>query len=410
MQKHCISLVITVAAKAWSMAPFLPPAFNQDDEQAILDLAMCLIAFDTGNPPGNEEPAIRFLAGYLGAAGVAVEVQVLAPNRANLIARLPGRGEAGHLVLSGHMDVVPAGASIWTFPPYSATCEGGRLYGRGAADMKGGLAAMAIVMARLARAGYQPRGDLILAVSAGEEAEGIGARAMVESGVLAGSTALVLGEFTGLDVYIAQKGVGFLEITAHGAPAHSAMPWLGQNAVAYMAQVVTALQANPYPWEPSPILGQPTVSVCTITGGNKINVIPDSCSIQASIRTVPGQTREMLLDRTRRLLDRIAVETGIQVRTAFTLQSSPSVSVPEDHPLVQVALDAVEAVRGVRPPPGGVPYGTDGLVLAPAYSLPAIIVGPGHFEQAHQIDEWVPIPELYQAARIYQEIVLRLLG
>jgi succinyl-diaminopimelate desuccinylase len=392
------------------MAPNLPPTFGQADERAILELATRLIAFDTGNPPGNEEPAIRFLADYLGAAGLGVEVQTLAPNRANLIARLPGRGDVGHLVLSGHMDVVPAGASDWRFPPYSATQVGDRLYGRGAADMKGGLAAMAVVMARLAQAGFQPRGDLILAVSAGEEAEGIGSRAMVESEVLAGSTALVLGEFTGLDVYIAQKGVGFLEITAHGAPAHSAMPWLGQNAVAYMAQVVTALQANPYPFEPSPILGEPTVSVCTISGGNKINVIPDRCSIQASIRTVPGQTREMLLARTQQLLDRIAVETGIQVHTEFTLQSSPSVSIPADHPLAQVALDAVEAVRGVRPPPGGVPYGTDALVLAPAYHLPAIIVGPGHFEQAHQIDEWVSIPELYLAARIYQEIVVRLLG
>ena len=392
------------------MAPFPPPSVGQADEQEILDLASRLIGFDTSNPPGNEEPAIRFLAGYLDAAGVAVEIQTLAPGRANLIARLRGRGEVGHLVLSGHMDVVPVGASAWEFPPYSATRVGDRLYGRGAADMKGGLAAMAVVIARLARAGFQPRGDLIFAVSAGEEAEGIGARAMVDTGVLAGSTALVLGEFTGLDVYIAQKGVGFLEITAHGAPAHSAMPWLGQNAVAYMAQVVTALQANPYPFEPSAILGEPTVSVCTISGGNKINVIPDRCSIQVSIRTVPGQTREMLLAETQRLLDRIATETGMNVRTEFTLQSSPSVSVQEDHALVQVALDAVEAVRGVRRPPGGVPYGTDGLVLAPAYNLPTIIVGPGHFEQAHQIDEWVPIPELYQAARIYQEIVMRLLG
>jgi succinyl-diaminopimelate desuccinylase len=392
------------------MAPFLPPAFSQADEHATLDLAMRLIGYDTSNPPGNEEPAIRFLAEYLRAAGVAVQIQPLAPDRANLIARLRGTGEVGHLVLSGHMDVVPIGTAVWEFLPYSATRVGDRLYGRGAADMKGGLAAMAVVMARLARAGFRPRGDLILAVSAGEEAEGIGARAMVDTNVLEGSAAMVLGEFTGLDVYIAQKGAGFLVVTAHGAPAHSAMPWFGQNAVAYMARVATALQANPYPFEPSPILGEPTVSVCTINGGNKINVIPDRCSIEVSIRTVPGQTREMLLAETQQLLDRIAAEMGMTVRTEFELQSSPAVSVPEDHPLVHVALDAVEVVRGVQPPLGGVPYGTDGLVLAPAYNLPAIIVGPGHFEQAHQIDEWVPIPELYQAARIYQEIVLRVVG
>jgi succinyl-diaminopimelate desuccinylase len=383
-------------------------AWDHIDQSVIIDLARRLIAFDTTNPPGNEEPAIRWLGSYLQTAGIPVTIQPLAAGRANLIARLPGAGQTGHLVLSGHMDVVPPGLGPWTYPPFAGEQVGDRLYGRGAADMKGGVAALAAAMIALTRADFRPRGDLILVVTAGEEEGGLGARGLVESGALAGSAGLVVGEFTGLDVCIAHKGGCRLRITLHGKAAHSAMPHLGVNAVAAMAHLVTALQANPFSFTPHPLLGQSTVSVTTISGGEKINVIPERCTIGVNIRTVPGQTLEGVLDETRRLLDTVTVDFGVRAEVE-SLGLLPVVT-PRDHPLVDAAVASVTSMRGVIPNIGGLPYGTDALTLAPAYGLPFVIVGPGHFDQAHQIDEWVDVSELTQAARIYALLAQRILG
>lgn len=386
--------------------PYTPPTVPaRIEEREIVDLAARLVQFDTVNPPGNEEPAMHFLAAYLRSAGLAVEVQPLLPGRANLIARLSGAGSDGHLVLSGHMDVVPLGTAPWRHAPFGGVVEGGRLYGRGAADMKGNVAAMAVALAALARAGFRPRADLILAVTAAEEADGSGAVAVVESGVLAGSAYLVVGEFTGLDVYIAHKGYCVMYITAHGRAGHSALPHLGVNAVAYMAQAVTALQANPFSYTPNAVLGQPTVSVTTIQGGDKINLIPDRCTVGVNMRTVLGQTAEGVLAETRRLLDDLAARSGRAVRTEVTIDTfHPPVVTSADDPLALATVEVVREVRGRPPHVGSLSYGTDAFALATGYGLPAVIVGAGHFEQAHQTDEWVAVAELAQAARIYARL------
>ncbi len=161
------------------------------NEEEIIDLTRQLVHFNTVNPPGNEEEAVRYLGDHLSGTGVEIDYQCFAPGRANLIARLPGTGQRGHLVLSGHMDVVPLGEQVWDHDPFAAERVDDRLIGRGTADMKGGMAAMAVALATLARADFQPRGDLILAISAGEEAEGVGARHMVNSDVLTGSGQLI---------------------------------------------------------------------------------------------------------------------------------------------------------------------------------------------------------------------------
>jgi succinyl-diaminopimelate desuccinylase len=382
------------------------------DEREVVALTRRLVRFNTANPPGQEEAAARCLGEYLAAAGIAVAYQQVEPGRANLVARLPGSGEAGHLILSGHIDVVPAAEPGWEHDPFDATEVDGRLVGRGTADMKGGLAAMAVAMTTLAHAGFRPRGDLILTATVGEERGMAGVRHLVATDALAGSAYLVIGEPTGLDVCPAQKGALGWRITAHGRAAHSSMPERGVSAISYMARAIQALEEHVFPFTPSALLGGPTLTVATIAGGTVPNVIPEECSIVVSIRLVPGQSRETLEPMVRRVLDEAARASGLDVRVdvEFLYGTGRAVETAPEHPLVRAAVAAATEARGEAPAVKGFTGGTEAAFFCPALGVPMVIFGPGRLEQAHQPNEYVEISALAQATRAYSLIVQDLLG
>lgn len=381
------------------------------DCEDVVDLTRNLVRFDTTNPPGNEEAANRYLGAFLSGYGIEVEYQQVEPGRANLIARLRGTGEKGHLVFSGHMDVVPPGEAAWEHDPFAADLADGRIIGRGSADMKGGVAAMAVALTTLARTGFVPRADVILAVSAGEERLAPGARHMVATRVLEGSAHLVVGEPTGLDVCIAQKGGRGWTITAHGRAAHSSTPHLGISAVSYMARLVLALEANPFPFTAHEILGEPTVTVAAIESGGALNMVPDRCVLRVATRTVPGQTAEDLDACLRRLLDEVAAESGLAVRTEFEVIGGISaLAMDREHPLVQATVEAIMVAADTPPALKGFTGGTEAALLSPAFDLPFVIFGPGKLEMAHQTNEYVEIDELDVAARAYTLLAEKLLG
>lgn len=375
----------------------------------VVRLAQELVRFDTVNPPGNEEPAMLHLGAFLQERGIGVAYQRLSADRVNLMARIQGRSELGHLVLSGHMDVVHPGAAAWNQGPFEGEIVEGRLVGRGSADMKGGVSAMAVALADLAADGFRPRADLILAVTAGEEVDTAGAKLLASTNVLAGSQAILVGEPTGLDVFVAEKGVLWLRITAHGRTAHGSMPELGVNAVAYMARVLCRLENEVLPFPEHTILGKPSVSVNRINGGVKVNVVPDRCEAEVDIRLVPGQTQDEALEHLKLILQETARE--IPVRTDVEiLQSMPAVETPTDADLVRATVEAAAGVRGKEPAIGGVSYGTDGAVLAPALRASLVIFGPGSPAQAHQPNEYVETSQLEQAVDVYTMVAKRMLG
>lgn len=348
---------------------------------------------------------MRHLGGFLEDRKVSVEYQRLADGRVNLVARLEGDRERQKLVFSGHMDVVSPGMGDWDCDPFEAREEDGRIIGRGAADMKGGVAAMAVAMTRLASQKAESHLDILLAITAGEEVDTAGARLMASSGVLDSASTLIVGEPTGLDVFIAEKGVLWLKISVHGQTAHGSMPHLGVNAISYMARLVQALESQPFPYQTSPMLGNPTVGVNTISGGVKTNVVADYSEATVDIRLVPGQNRDGTLDELERLFSRIREESGLNVRTDVqVLQYLPAIETRRDDPLVESVVSAVEKVTGVEPAVGGVSYGTDGAVLAPSTGAAFVICGPGKPSQAHQPNEYVDVSELEQAVDLYEMI------
>jgi len=351
---------------------------------------------------------MRHLGDYLASHGLSVEYQPLANRRANLIARLPAAGD-GHLVLCGHMDVVHPGATAWEHDPFAADVVDGRLIGRGATDMKGGVAAMAQAMVDLATEGFQPRADLILAITCGEEVDMAGARLLDASGALSGTAHVIIGEPTGLDVFRAEKGVFWPRVTAHGHTAHGAMPHLGINAISFMARLITRLEAYPFSFVESDLLGKPTLSVNVIEGGVKTNVVADQCSINVDMRLVPGQETKQIVavieDICADLRRDIPVTTEIEV-----LQDAPPLETSAGSPTVAAATSAVRRICGRDPRVGGVSYATDGALIAPSLGADMIICGPGGVDQLHQPNEWVAISQLEQAVGVYRSIAEAILG
>lgn len=380
------------------------------DRDLVVRLTRDLIRFPSVNPPGDEGPVAEYLAREMRALDLEAEVQQVAPGRANVIGRLRGTGE-GHLVLTGHLDVVPPGEQPWRHDPFAADLVDGRIYGRGSADMKGGVAAMVGAMAALRRSGFTPKAEVILAATCGEEAGMLGAGAMVERRALAGSRYLVVGEPSGLDVFIAEKGVLWVELRALGRTAHGSMPWLGINAVSYLARLIPRLEAYPFAYAESDLLGKPSLSVNAMHGGAKTNVVPDVARASLDLRTVPSQRHDQILAQLQTLADDLAREYHPDLRVEIAVENDKGpVETDRDEPLVAAVIDAVTATRGTMPEVGGVTYGTDAAALGPGFGIPMVICGPGAPGMAHQPDEYVSVDELTQAAAIYVRTAIALLG
>jgi succinyl-diaminopimelate desuccinylase len=238
---------------------------NRIQETEVVSLCRDLVRFKSVNPPGDELEIAEYVAGVLREAGLTVEMVPHTPTRASVLARLKGSGEMPALFYTGHLDVVPVGAEEWLHDPFEGDMVEGELWGRGASDMKGGNAAMIAATKVLATANFPLKGDLILAFTAGEEGEQLGAAEIAARPDLAPVQAVVVAEPSYNDVYVAEKGAFWLQITTHGKTAHGSMPHLGQNAIMMMVALLSELDSLAVPYEEHPLLGGFTRSVNTIT-------------------------------------------------------------------------------------------------------------------------------------------------
>lgn len=370
----------------------------------LVDVAQCAIRYVTVNPPGSERSLAEWFGSHLSRHGFAIEYVSNGDERASLVARLRGRDERPGLILSGHLDVVPEGGRAWTHPPFAAVHESGFLYGRGAVDMKGPIAAVVEAAIVFAESGTLPAGDLIVALTAGEEVDMSGARGIVESGLIDGADAIVIAEPTNLGIAIAEKGCYRLEIECAGRAAHASTPGLGANAVLAMAEFIMSLDALD-DGARHPLLGGLTCSPNVIAGGAAANVVADACRAEIDVRTLPGQSADDVVARARRIGDGVAARRGVTL-TIGNL-GFPPVETDPGASIVADTARAVEEIVGARPMPTGALYATDAAVLAPALGLPFVIIGPGDPALAHQVDERVAIADLARAARIYAALIER---
>ena len=379
------------------------------EESVLVDLTRELIRFKTFNPPGDELLLAERLAERMNGLGLDARVIPFAQGRANVIGRVPGSGRRSALIFSGHLDTVPVGTEKWDHDPLSGDIADGRIYGRGAADMKGGVAAMIMAASAVQNTGVQLKGDLVLALTAGEEVDSIGAVHLLKEGLLIDAGALVIAEPTALEVCSAEKGALWLEILIKGKAAHGSSPHLGKNAIVPMSAFVRNLEQFFQPLLKHPLLGSPTMNIATIEGGFKTNVVPDQCRLTIDFRTVPEQNVTELKANVESLLRQTAEREGVEWDVRI-INERESVGTSADDPFVKLFQESSRTVLGGESTVGGVSYFTDGAVLTPALKVPMVIFGPGEAACAHQANEWVSIENLRLAAMIYADIAVRMLG
>ena len=367
----------------------------------LVELLVGLVASPSPDPPGNEAAVAGFLIGWLEERGFDVTRDEFAPDRINVLARLKGDGSKPALIFSAHMDTLPIGDGDWGHPAFGAEIEDGKLYGRGATDMKSGLAAMAAAALKLRRADVALAGDLILAFSAGESSNLLGAERMVEAGNLKGAGALLVSEPTSLGLVTAEAGALWLRVVASGRPGH-ASAGTADNAILKLMDFLADVRTNPFADKTNPLLGTATLAINTISGGTAVNLTADRAEATLDIRTIPGLTTADVLARLRAI-------AGEAIVIDVMDEKPPVVTDPTD-PFAETCLDAVQAVRGVRPKPGGVSYFSDSAAFVPDLNIPRVIIGPGQIGTSGQRDEWVALDDLATAAEIFAEIAVRMLG
>jgi len=361
----------------------------------VVTLARTLIQFDTTNPPGNEGDLARFAGGYLEGLGLQVSLHDVGAGRLAVVARLPGDLE-GVLAFNGHSDVVPGGSG-WTTPPFRPEVRDGRLYGRGSTDMKGGIAAMMVAASRLIQVPASQRATVEIHIVPDEEDKGLGTRYLVNRGLVAADAAIV-GEPTGLQVQVAHKGILWVKATFQGKSAHASMPERGVNAIYKASSAIERLKsemASRLARTSHPLLGSPSVSVGVITGGTRVNTVPDSCEVWIDRRLVPGEDASSSIQEINEVLSPDSLEMD-------NLEEPMEVS--ESEPIVTLARECTRAVTGEDRGIAGFPGATDARFYVNDAGVPTILLGPGSMSQAHAADEWVPVEDLEKAASIYLEI------
>ncbi len=364
----------------------------------VIALTRELLRFNTVNPPGAEQACAQHIGGLLKGAGFQVAYAEFAPSRMSLVARIGGGKGKPPLGFTGHIDTVPLGAAAWKVDAFGASMEGGKLYGRGASDMKGGVAAFVVAALRLADKLKDAPG-ITLVITADEECGCGGAAHLVAQGNLLGEIgALVIGEPTANYPLVGHKGALWLEAKTRGITAHGSMPERGDNAIYKAATAIARLQAFDFDAAPHPLMGAPTLNVGTIRGGLNVNSVPDETVIGVDIRTVPGQDHALIRARLQRALgEMIEITPTIDVGAIY---SDPAQA------WIQRVFDMVQPHLGSRPQPRAATYFTDAAVLKDAYrDIPMVVLGPGEPQLAHQTDEYCLLDRIEQSVEIYGELI-----
>lgn len=374
----------------------------------IIDLTSTLIRVNSENPPGREAEAASYVAERLAELGLKARVDRFGDGRANAIGVLE-QGGGPTLLFNSHLDTVPAGErELWSVPPFSGEVRDGKLYGRGAVDAKGCIAAFLGALKSLADEGWPIRGSLVVAAVADEEVEGQGTRRLLSQGVEADYA--VVGEPTSLLPCIAHKGRLVLSAGFLGRAAHASVPKKGVNAI-YAASdfALRVSRLSKRKRKRHPLLGEPTAAVTIIRGGLKDNVIPESCEVTIDRRMLPGERLERVVEEVRHLSKASAKTWKAKSRVEIRRYIAPA-ETPSNSPIVKAAVYAASETLGRRVRPRGFTATCDMSHLVNQANIPTVILGPGDLKRAHVIDEWIGLEELEKASKIYRAIILKLLG
>src|SRR5436309_854183 len=408
---------------AASLASAVERVLARVSADEVVDLTRRLVqipsVYRPDEPDANERAVADLVAGWLREEGFTVEVDEVAAGRPNVVGCLDGSGPGPTLCFEGHTDVVTEGdATAWRHSPWSGAVENGRLYGRGAADMKGGLAAAMVALAAVRRAGIKLRGRALLAALVDEEGGMTGARRFVTTPIGRSVTAAIICEPEQNELCLEQKGVFWARVWIRGRMAHGAMPYAAVNPIAVAGHFLAALPALERRVRRgvrrSRFLGlphvTPTIVQAPVRGVPQNNVIPGEAEIRLDVRLTPGLEPARVLDA----IQDLARETQgrwapAEVAVELIEPPRPATRVERSEPVVQALAWAMRTVSGRAARFGGVPGSTDGTIFRSEAGIPIVTCGPGRRDIPHQVDEHVEIAELLEAGRAYAAAAVRFL-
>ncbi len=386
------------------------------DTEWVVSLTQELVRIRSVYEPAggsNESKAARFVAKVLEGMGLKPISEEAAPGRPNIICDWQGSAfdPTRHktLMFEGHTDVVTEGnADKWTYPPFAAKIVNERIYGRGAADMKAGVAAAICALKAVMSIAPDLAGRIRLGIVADEEGMMLGIKDFITKGWAKDVSGAIICEPEENEICLFQKGALRLAVHISGVMSHGAMPYAGVNPIPSLAALVIEakeleqreqqrLGAHDYlglPWI------TPTIVSAPASGEAQVNVVPESAYLTFDIRTVPGQDHQALLREFETIAQKLAAQNeGVQIRLEL-IEERPWTETPANDPLVTAVEKASNLILGTRRY-GGVPGATDGTFLRASAGVPIVTIGPGLRTIPHQRDEYVDIADLQKAARLY---------
>jgi len=381
----------------------------EPDARAAVLLTQQLVRLRTVNERGAQQveaPAAAVVADLMRSFGWDVTVTEVAAGRPNVVAVIDGGRLGRTLMFEGHTDVVTEGDRAgWSFDPFGGDIVGGRLRGRGSADMKSGVASMIYAARAVQQAGFA--GRMIVAVLVDEEEMMLGATAFAGSELASsGIDGVIVCEPEGGEICPIAKGAMRIRIEFTGLMAHGAMPQHGRNPIAALGPVLLGLTELGGQIAGSlgthPQLGEFYLTPTVLVAGSaeQINVIPATATVMLDVRTIPGVTHPAVLHLISRLAGQIADESGLSYDVEV-LVDRPVVNTPVDASVVQALAAAHLDITGQDPVFGGVPGTTDGTILTRDADLQTVVYGPGGKWIAHQADEYVAVADIESATRVY---------
>jgi succinyl-diaminopimelate desuccinylase len=391
---------------------------------------------------GGEKEVALFLSHLLEEMGLDVVVEEVEPGAPNVIGVLQGQNEGPCLMLECHTDVVTEGdASEWKYGPFEGRLSGNRIYGRGACDTKGNLAAAVQAVKAISQSGTPFNGKILLGILVDEEGMMSGVKHFIRQGWADSVNAAIICEPVDNHLCITQKGALRAELMTTGKMSHGAMPLSGLNPIPPMISIlekmrqlqeeeIERLGKNLFLGYPSIT---PTVLQAPVKGEPQLNVVPYQCRALLDIRTIPGQSHEVLKKHLEDIVRgeeksiyeslhsgplkeiRESLEKGLSKGILFEarlniFEDRPWTKTPQEEPIVQAVSRAYRSVAGEEPIYDGVPGATDGTFLSAWAGIPIVTIGAGNRMIPHQKDEWISVDDLCLTAKIYAASALEYLG
>ena len=353
------------------------------------------------NGQSREIAVAEYLEQYFLDTPYEARVQKIDEKRGNFLLEIPGEKKEGYIVWNGHMDTVPYGdPASWSSDPADPAVRDGKIYARGASDMKGGLCAMAFALHYMAEHSLKPSERIRFIGTCDEEKGGTGAEAILKEEFLGTPDFLLIGEPTDCNIGIAQKGCIWLEILVKGRTSHGAYPWMGVNAAELGFELCSQIKTY-VSCQDHPILSGATAVLTRAEGGVANNMVPDFMRFVMDIRSVPGITHEKLLGQFQSLAELMIVQhPGLEIEMHVLNERIP-VDIAPGNDYVRKLRGTAEKICGKVPEDIGIYFFTDASVFLREHKIPTVLFGPGSPALCHKPDEYMELDKYFQAIEVY---------